>query len=71
MTAEERILYRENKYRRTLAELNDVPYRPLSLAELKTKVVEFGGEATWEKLVLREKERLLSEEYRYRYYKLF
>jgi hypothetical protein len=56
-SAADRILDRENNNRRVVANLMKQPFIPLSMDDL----VRLVGKDRWDKLVRREKERLLVE----------
>lgn len=59
--AEERILQRENNNREVIAELGDGDYTPISLKEFRKTIKIIHGGKAWYDLVLREKERILTE----------
>ena len=58
--AESRLLERENRNRAALAVLRKEPFVGLTLDEFRSSIITVKGQEAWDRLVLRERERLLA-----------
>jgi len=63
MKAEKRIINRININRAAIAELNGEEHTPISIKEYQAEVVASRGKECWERMVLREREQMLTEKW--------